>query len=309
MHLLVTGGAGFPKSYLCDRLLDQRRELICADNFYTSSRRNIRHQLNNSDFEVVCCDVTFLLFLEGAAVYNLACPASSVRYHHGSVQFTETSVPGAINMVVLATRLNILIPQASTSEVYGNPEVNSQQESYWGCVNPIGPHSCYGESKRCAEILFVDYYKYKNVAITVARIFNIYGPRMQSNNKRVVSNFIVQALRSDPITIYGDGTQSRSYCYVDDLIDGLMRLMNSHPNVTGPIKIGKPNEFTIAELANMLGELTGSRSAIERPQLQDDPQAAPHEYPSGYGTSRLEALYIAPPWAGRNRRVFDNRFG
>ncbi|MCW2240816.1 UDP-glucuronic acid decarboxylase family protein [Azospirillum canadense] len=272
-RVLVTGGAGFLGSHLCERLLQKGCEVICVDNYFTGARRNITHLLGNPHFEVIRHDVTFPLYVEVDEIYNLACPASPVHYQHDPVQTTKTSVHGAINMLGLAKRLNARILQASTSEVYGDPVVHPQPEEYWGNVNPIGPRSCYDEGKRCAETLFFDYHRQHRLAIKVMRIFNTYGPRMHPNDGRVVSNFIMQALRGEPITVYGDGAQTRSFCYVDDLIDGMVRLMDSDPAITGPINIGNPGEFTMLELAEQVIALTGSRSVIEhRPLPQDDPR-------------------------------------
>ncbi|MBP2294392.1 UDP-glucuronic acid decarboxylase family protein [Azospirillum rugosum] len=272
-RVLVTGGAGFLGSHLCERLLARGDEVVCADNYFTGSRSNITHLLGNPHFEAIRHDVTFPLYVEVDEIYNLACPASPVHYQHDPVQTTKTSVHGAINMLGLAKRLNARILQASTSEVYGDPVVHPQPEEYWGNVNPIGPRSCYDEGKRCAETLFFDYHRQHRLAIKVMRIFNTYGPRMHPNDGRVVSNFIMQALRGEPITVYGDGAQTRSFCYVDDLIDGMVRLMDSDPAITGPINIGNPGEFTMLELAEQVIALTGSRSAIEhRPLPQDDPR-------------------------------------
>jgi UDP-glucuronate decarboxylase len=277
MHLetriLVTGGAGFLGSHLCERLLAQGASVICADNFFTGTRRNIDRLLDHHRFELIRHDVTFPLYLEVDQIYNLACPASPIHYQHDPVQTTKTSVHGAINMLGLAKRLRAKILQASTSEVYGDPSVHPQTEEYWGNVNPVGPRSCYDEGKRCAETLFFDYWRQHRLRIKVARIFNTYGPRMHPNDGRVVSNFIVQALLGRDITIFGDGQQTRSFCYVDDLIDGLLRLMATADNVIGPINLGNPNEFTMLELAAKVIELTGSRSRIvHRPKPQDDPR-------------------------------------
>ena len=277
MHLetrvLVTGGAGFLGSHLCERLLAQGASVICADNYFTGTRRNIDAIIDHHRFELMRHDVTFPLYVEVDQIYNLACPASPVHYQHDPVQTTKTSVHGAINMLGLAKRLRAKILQASTSEVYGDPNVHPQTEDYWGHVNPIGPRSCYDEGKRCAETLFFDYWRQHKLGIKVARIFNTYGPRMHPNDGRVVSNFIVQALLGRDITVFGDGMQTRSFCYVDDLIDGLIRLMNSADDVTGPINIGNPKEFTMLELAALVIELTGSRSRIvHRPLPQDDPR-------------------------------------
>jgi UDP-glucuronate decarboxylase len=277
MHLekrvLVTGGAGFLGSHLCERLLADGAAVVCVDNFFTGARRNIEHLLDNKHFEVIRHDVTFPLYVEVDEIYNLACPASPIHYRHDPVQTTKTSVHGAINMLGLAKRLRARILQASTSEVYGDPSVHPQREDYWGHVNPIGPRSCYDEGKRCAETLFFDYRRQHNLPIKVARIFNTYGPRMHPNDGRVVSNFIVQALLGRDITVYGDGLQTRSFCYVDDLIDGLIRLMATPTDVTGPINIGNPIEFKIIELAQMTLDLVGSRSRlVRRPLPEDDPQ-------------------------------------
>lgn len=272
-RILITGGAGFLGSHLCERLLADGNEVICADNFFTGSKRNIIHLLAHPYFELIRHDVTFPLYVEVDEIYNLACPASPVNYQFDPVQTLKTSVHGAINMLGLAKRVKAKILQASTSEVYGDPEVHPQTESYWGKVNPIGIRSCYDEGKRCAETLFFDYHRQHGVAIKVARIFNTYGPRMQPNDGRVVSNFIVQALRGDPITIYGEGQQTRSFCYVEDLIDGLVGLMATQGAVTGPVNLGNPVEFTIRQLAERILALTGSSSElIFRPLPQDDPQ-------------------------------------
>jgi UDP-glucuronate decarboxylase len=277
MHLetrvLITGGAGFLGSHLCERLLREDANVLCVDNFFTGARRNIEHLLDHKHFDLLRHDVTFPLYVEVDEIYNLACPASPVHYQHDPVQTTKTSVHGAINMLGLAKRLRAKILQASTSEVYGDPEVHPQHEQYWGHVNPIGFRSCYDEGKRCAETLFFDYWRQHRLRIKVARIFNTYGPRMHPNDGRVVSNFIVQALLGRDITIYGDGAQTRAFCYVDDLIDGLIRLMKSKDEVTGPINIGNPEEFSIATLAAMVIDLTGSRSRmVHRPRPQDDPR-------------------------------------
>jgi UDP-glucuronate decarboxylase len=272
-RVLVTGGAGFIGSYLCERALAAGHEVICVDNFFTGSRKNIAHLLNHPMFELQRHDVTFPLYVEVDQIYNLACPASPIHYQSDPVQTTKTSVHGAINMLGLAKRVRAKILQASTSEVYGDPKVHPQPESYWGNVNPIGARSCYDEGKRCAETLFFDYWRQHKVPIKVARIFNTYGPRMHPKDGRVVSNFIVQALKGEPITIYGDGKQTRSFCYVDDLVDGLVRLMNTGADVTGPINLGNPAEFTILALAEMVIDLTGAGSRIERlPLPQDDPR-------------------------------------
>lgn len=273
MRVLVTGGAGFLGSHLCERLLGEGHDVLCVDNFFTGRKRNIAHLMNNPYFEVLRHDVTFSLYVEVDQIYNLACPASPVHYQHDPVQTTKTSVHGAINMLGLAKRLRATIFQASTSEVYGDPEVHPQPESYWGKVNPIGLRSCYDEGKRCAETLFFDYHRQHGLPIKVARIFNTYGPRMHPNDGRVVSNFVVQALRGEDITIYGEGQQTRSFCYVDDLIEGFVRLMNTPNDITGPINLGNPGEFTIRELAERVIELTGSSSKLVfRPLPQDDPR-------------------------------------
>jgi len=277
MHLekriLVTGGAGFLGSHLCERLLADGAIVICVDNFFTGPRRNIEHLLDHKHFEVIRHDVTFPLYVEVDEIYNLACPASPIHYQHDPVQTTKTSVHGAINMLGLAKRLRAKILQASTSEVYGDPDVHPQPEDYWGHVNPVGPRSCYDEGKRCAETLFFDYRRQHNLQIKVARIFNTYGPRMHPNDGRVVSNFIVQALLGHDITVYGEGLQTRSFCYVDDLVDGLTRLMDTPPDITGPVNVGNPAEFTIIELAQMLISLVGSRSKIVHRALpENDPK-------------------------------------
>jgi UDP-glucuronate decarboxylase len=272
-RILVTGGAGFIGSFLCERLLDQGNDVICVDNMYTGSRRNILNLLANPHFEFVRHDITFPLFIEVDEIYNLACPASPVHYQWDPVQTTKVSVHGAINMLGLAKRLKIRVLQASTSEVYGDPVVHPQTEDYWGNVNPIGPRSCYDEGKRCAETLFFDYHRQHRLSIKVGRIFNTYGPRMHPNDGRVVSNFIVQALKGEPITLFGDGSQTRSFCYVDDLVTGLIALMNSPVEVTGPINLGNPGEFSMRELAEMVMKATGSKSQIEfRPLPVDDPK-------------------------------------
>lgn len=259
-------------SHLCDRLVNRGDDVICLDNFFTGDKRNIAHLLGRANFELIRHDVTFPLYVEVDEIYNLACPASPIHYQHDPVQTTKTSVHGAINMLGLAKRTGAKILQASTSEVYGDPEVHPQPEAYWGRVNPIGIRSCYDEGKRCAETLFFDYYRQHGLHIKVARIFNTYGPRMHPEDGRVVSNFIVQALRGEPITIYGEGTQTRSFCYVDDLVDGLIRLMDSSDEVTGPINLGNPQEFTIAELAQIILEAVGSSTQIaHQPLPQDDP--------------------------------------
>ena len=272
-RIAVTGGAGFIGSHLCARLLDEGHHVICVDNFFTGSRDNILGYLDHPFFELVRHDITFPLYLEVDEIYNLACPASPVHYQRDPVQTTKTSIHGAINILGLAKRLKIKVLQASTSEVYGDPEVHPQREDYWGRVNPIGPRACYDEAKRCAETLFFDYRRQYQLSIKVARIFNTYGPRMHPNDGPVVSNFVVQALMGKDITIYGDGRQTRSFCYVDDTVDGLMRLMNTDDEVTGPINLGNPEEITIGDLARRVMQATGSRSSIvERPLPDDDPR-------------------------------------
>jgi len=272
-RILVTGGAGFIGSFLCERLLESGAEVLCVDNFFTGRRSNVAHLLDNPRFEILRHDVTVPLFVEIDQIYNMACPASPIHYQFDPVQTTKTSVHGAINMLGLAKRTRAKILQASTSEVYGDPEIHPQREEYWGNVNPIGIRSCYDEGKRCAETLFFDYHRQHNVKIKVARIFNTYGPRMHPNDGRVVSNFIVQALRGDDITLYGDGQQTRSFCFVSDLVDGLVRLMNSDDAVTGPINLGNPGEFTMRQLAETVLELTGAKSRIvNRPLPSDDPR-------------------------------------
>jgi len=269
---MVTGGAGFLGSFLCERLLREGNDVLCVDNYYTGSRENVLHLLDDPHFEVLRHDVTFPLYVETDEIYNLACPASPVHYQFDPVQTVKTNVHGAINMLGLAKRTKAKILQASTSEVYGDPAVHPQPEEYRGSVNPIGPRACYDEGKRCAETLFFDYHRQYGVGIRVARIFNTYGPRMHPNDGRVVSNFIVQALRNEPVTIFGNGTQTRSFCYVDDLIDGLIRLMGASAEVTGPINLGNPGEFQVRELAEMVIEMTGSRSEIVfKPLPTDDP--------------------------------------
>lgn len=272
-RVLVTGGAGFLGSHLCERLLADGDDVLCVDNFYTGTKDNIARFLDNPCFEVMRHDVTFALYVEVDEIYNLACPASPIHYQHDPVQTTKTSVHGAINMLGLAKRVKAKIFQASTSEVYGDPIVHPQLESYWGNVNPIGARSCYDEGKRCAETLFFDYNRQHKLRIKVGRIFNTYGPRMHPNDGRVVSNFIVQALKNEPITLYGDGNQSRSFCYVDDLIEAFVRLMDTPDHFTGPMNLGNPNEFTIRELAEMVIALSGSRSALTfHPLPSDDPR-------------------------------------
>ncbi|MBC2664450.1 SDR family oxidoreductase [Novosphingobium flavum] len=272
-RVLVTGGAGFIGSHLCARLLEQGHSVLCVDNFFTGTRANIADLIGNPNFELMRHDITFPLYVEVDEIYNLACPASPVHYQFDPVQTTKTSVIGAVNMLGLAKRLRVPILQASTSEVYGDPAIHPQVEEYWGNVNPIGPRSCYDEGKRCAETLFFDYHRQHNIPIKVIRIFNTYGPHMHPNDGRVVSNFIVQALRGEDITIYGDGQQTRSFCFVDDLVAGLMAMMATPAEVTGPINLGNPGEFTMLELAQIVLELTGSSSKIDfRPLPQDDPK-------------------------------------
>ncbi|GJE73271.1 UDP-glucuronic acid decarboxylase family protein [Methylorubrum podarium] len=271
--ILVTGGAGFLGSHLCDVLVKEGHEVLCVDNFFTGTRNNVHHLLDYRNFELMRHDVTFPLYVEVDEIYNLACPASPIHYQFDPVQTTKTSVHGAINMLGLAKRVKARILQASTSEVYGDPEVHPQTESYWGRVNPIGYRSCYDEGKRCAETLFFDYHRQHNLDIKVVRIFNTYGPRMHPNDGRVVSNIIVQALKGEDITIYGDGQQTRSFCYVDDLIAAMVRMMGTENGFTGPVNIGNPGEFTIRELAELVVDLTGTRSAIVyRPLPSDDPK-------------------------------------
>ena len=272
-RILVTGGAGFLGSHLCERLLALGNDVLCVDNFYTGTRDNVLHLLDDPHFELMRHDVTFPLYVEVDEIYNLACPASPIHYQRDPVQTTKTSVHGAINMLGLAKRLQAKILQASTSEVYGDPEVNPQPEAYWGRVNPVGPRACYDESKRCAETLFFDYHRQHGLRIKVARIFNTYGPRMQPNDGRVVSNFVVQALRHEPITLYGDGQQTRSFCYVDDLVEGLVRLMATADNVTGPVNLGNPVELTMRELALQILSETGANSVlVNEPLPEDDPR-------------------------------------
>ena len=271
-RILITGGAGFLGSHLCEKILAQGHEVICVDNCFTGTKSNIYHLINNPKFEFLRHDVTFPLYLEVDEIYNLACPASPIHYQFDPVQTTKTSVHGAINMLGLAKRTKAKILQASTSEVYGTPEIHPQPESYWGNVNPIGPRSCYDEGKRCAETLFFDYYRQHNLPIKVARIFNTYGPRMHPNDGRVVSNFIIQCLKGEDITVYGKGDQTRSFCYVDDLIDGFIRLMDAPESFTGPVNLGNPTEFSILELTEKIIRLTGSKSKhVFLPLPQDDP--------------------------------------
>ena len=311
MHLskrvLVTGGSGFIGSYLCERLLEQGHEVICLDNLFTGARMNIRHLVDNRSFEFLRHDVTFPLYVEVDEIYNMACPASPVHYQFDPVQTTKTSVHGAINMLGLAKRVRAKILQASTSEVYGDPEVHPQPEEYWGRVNPIGPRSCYDEGKRCAETLFFDYWRQHQLRIKVARIFNTYGPRMHPNDGRVVSNFIVQALRGEPISIYGEGQQTRSFCYVDDLVDGLIGLMATGNDVTGPINLGNPGEFTMLELAEMVIELTGSSSKLEfKPLPLDDPKQRKPVITKAQETLGWEPKVPLREGLGKTIRYFDD---
>jgi UDP-glucuronate decarboxylase len=271
--ILITGGAGFIGSHLCERLLEEGNEVICVDNFFTGTKDNIKHLLDNPYLEIIRHDICFPLYVEVDEIYNLACPASPIHYQKDPVQTTKVSVMGSINMLGLAKRLKIKILQASTSEVYGDPEVHPQKEDYWGNVNPIGPRACYDEGKRCAETLFFDYHRQHNLPIRVIRIFNTYGPRMHPNDGRVVSNFIVQALKNKPITVYGKGTQTRSFCYIDDLVDGMIKMMNNTENFTGPVNLGNPEEYRIIDLAEKIIELSNSKSKIVfKPLPQDDPK-------------------------------------
>ena len=273
IRVLVTGGAGFLGSHLCEHLLREGFDVLCVDNFYTGAKENILHLMKNPYFELLRHDITFPLYVEVDEIYNLACPASPIHYQSNPVQTTKVNVHGSINMLGLAKRLKAKILQASTSEVYGNPNIHPQAETYWGNVNPIGPRACYDEGKRCAETLFFDYYRQHRVRIKVGRIFNTYGPHMHPNDGRVISNFIVQALRGEPLTIYGKGSQTRSFCYVDDMVEGLILLMKSSDEVTGPVNIGNPVEHSILEIAQKILELTGSKSKIIfQPSVQDDPE-------------------------------------
>jgi UDP-glucuronate decarboxylase len=273
MRILVTGGAGFIGSHLCEALLNKGNEVICVDNFYTGQKENVNHLLTNPNFEIIRHDICFPLYVEVDQIYNLACPASPIHYQHDPVQTTKVSVNGAINMLGLAKRLNAKILQASTSEVYGDPKIHPQTEDYWGNVNPIGPRSCYDEGKRCAETLFFDYHRQHNLKIKVARIFNTYGPKMHPQDGRVISNFIMQALRNEPITIYGKGQQTRSFCFVSDLVKGLIKLMESSDDVTGPINLGNPGEFSIIQAAELIKKMTNSKSELIFVDLpKDDPK-------------------------------------
>jgi UDP-glucuronate decarboxylase len=309
-RILVTGGAGFLGSHLIDRLLEQGHEVVCADNLFTGSKRNIEHLHGHPRFEFVRHDVTFPLYIEVDEIWNLACPASPIHYQHDPVQTTKTSVHGAINMLGLAKRLRCRIFQASTSEVYGDPSEHPQTENYWGNVNPIGIRSCYDEGKRCAETLFFDYHRQHGLDIKVARIFNTYGPRMHPNDGRVVSNFIVQALKGEPITIYGEGQQTRSFCYVDDLVEGMLRLMASEPGFTGPVNLGNPGEFTIRQLAEQVIDLTGSASTLEyRPLPADDPLQRQPDI--GVAREKLDWIPTVPLRDGLQRTIayFDALLG
>ncbi|MET4279010.1 UDP-glucuronate decarboxylase [Bradyrhizobium sp. F1.2.2] len=309
-RILVTGGAGFLGSHLCERLISAEHEVLCIDNFYTGSKSNVSGLLKYSHFELMRHDITFPLYVEVDEIYNLACPASPIHYQYDPVQTTKTSVHGSINMLGLAKRVKARILQASTSEIYGDPEVHPQDESYWGRVNPIGPRSCYDEGKRCAETLFFDYRRQHNLSIKVARIFNTYGPRMQANDGRVVSNFIVQALTDQPITIYGDGEQTRSFCYVDDLIDGLMRLMDTDDGITGPINLGNATEFTMMELAETVIELTGSKSAIEfKPLPTDDPRRRQPDISLAHDTLGWSPSVQLRDGLGKTIAYFDQLLG
>jgi UDP-glucuronate decarboxylase len=309
-RILVTGGSGFLGSHLCDRLLAEGAEVLCVDNFFTGTRRNIEHLIGNPRFELMRHDITFSLFVEVDQIYNLACPASPIHYQHDPVQTTKTSVNGAINMLGLAKRLKVRILQASTSEVYGDPITHPQTEDYWGNVNPIGLRSCYDEGKRCAETLFFDYWRQHRLPIKVARIFNTYGPRMHPNDGRVVSNFIVQALLGRDITIYGDGSQTRAFCYVDDMIDGLIRLMKTPETVTGPLNIGNPHEVAIRDLATQIIALMGSRSRIvHRPAAGGRPAPAATGHLTRPGAAGLGAADAARGRPRPHHRVFRKPLG
>ncbi|MBC7101621.1 MAG: SDR family oxidoreductase [Parvibaculum sp.] len=305
-RILVTGGAGFLGSHLCDRLLEDGHEVLCLDNFYTGRKRNIAHLLRHERFDLIRHDVTFPVYLEIDEIYNLACPASPVHYQNDPVQTLKTSVHGAINMLGLAKRLHIPIFQASTSEVYGDPTVHPQTEGYWGNVNPLGIRSCYDEGKRAAETLFFDYHRQHGLEIKVARIFNTYGPRMHPNDGRVVSNFIVQALQGRDITIYGEGSQTRSFCYVDDLIEGFVRLMNTGPDLTGPVNLGNPGEFSILQLAEKVIELTGSKSKlVYKPLPADDPTQRCPDISLAKKTLGWEPTVSLEPGLKRTIEYFD----
>jgi UDP-glucuronate decarboxylase len=309
-RILVTGGAGFIGSFLCESLLNAGAEVLCVDNFFTGRRSNVAHLLQNPRFELMRHDVTVPLFVEVDEIYNLACPASPIHYQFDPVQTTKTSVHGAINMLGLAKRTKAKILQASTSEVYGDPQVHPQPEEYWGHVNPIGPRSCYDEGKRCAETLFFDYHRQHALKIKVARIFNTYGPRMHPQDGRVVSNFIVQALRGEDITLYGDGSQTRSFCFVDDLVDGLRRLMGTEDSVTGPLNLGNPGEFTIRELAEAVIELTGSASRlVHLPLPQDDPKQRQPDISKARAVLGWEPRVPLREGLGRTIEYFDRLLG
>ncbi len=308
-RVLVTGGAGFLGSHLCERLLAAGNDVLCVDNFFTGSRDNVLHLLDNPHFELMRHDVTFPLYVEVDEIYNLACPASPIHYQHDPVQTTKTSVHGAINMLGLAKRVGARIMQASTSEVYGDPAVHPQPEDYWGNVNTIGPRACYDEGKRCAETLFFDYHRQHKLDIKVIRIFNTYGPRMHPNDGRVVSNFIIQALKGEPITIYGDGQQTRSFCYVDDLIEGFLRFMDTPAGVTGPINLGNPGEFTMLELAEKVVRLTRSASTIEhKPLPQDDPKQRRPDIAKARGLMDWEPAVPLDEGLDRTIAYFRGRF-
>ena len=309
MHLtpriLITGGAGFLGSHLAERLLSDGSHVVCVDNFFTGTHANIEHLIGSYRFEVIRHDITFPLYIEVDRIFNMACPASPVHYQHDPVQTTKTSVHGAINMLGLAKRVRAKILQASTSEVYGDPIIHPQTEDYWGNVNPIGPRSCYDEGKRCAETLFFDYYRQHRLKIKVARIFNTYGPRMHPNDGRVVSNFIVQALLGRDITVFGDGLQTRAFCYVDDLIDGLVRLMDTGDDIIGPINLGNPDEFTILELASAVIDLTGSRSRIvHRPVPQDDPRQRQPVITRAHEELEVATVNPSQGWSAANDCLF-----
>jgi len=307
---LVTGGAGFIGSHLCERLLEQGHEVLCVDNFFTGTRRNVAHLLDHKRFELIRHDVTFPLFVEVDEIYNLACPASPIHYQHDPVQTTKTSVHGAINMLGLAKRLRAKIFQASTSEVYGDPHIHPQTENYWGNVNPIGSRSCYDEGKRCAETLFFDYHRQHSLRIKVVRIFNTYGPRMHPNDGRVVSNFVVQALKGEDITIFGDGSQTRSFCFVDDLIEGFLRMMATPDDVTGPINLGNPGEFTIRQLAEQVIELTGAKSKlIFLPLPADDPRQRKPDITRARETLRWEPTIALREGLNKTIAYFDAYLG
>ncbi len=308
-RVLVTGGAGFLGSHLCDRLIEKGHDVLCVDNYFTGSRDNIAHLLANPHFEVMRHDVTVPLYVEVDEIYNLACPASPIHYQHDPVQTTKTSVHGAINMLGLAKRMNARILQASTSEVYGDPTVHPQPEEYWGNVNTIGPRACYDEGKRCAETLFFDYHRQHKLSIKVVRIFNTYGPRMHPNDGRVVSNFIIQALKGEALTVYGNGQQTRSFCYVDDLIEGFLRFMETPDAATGPLNIGNPGEFTMLELAEAVIRLTGSASRIEhRPLPQDDPRQRQPDIAKARSLLGWEPRVPLEEGLGRTIAYFRDRF-